>query len=574
MSNEGNVRVRLLGPFEVSRCSTDGTWVLIEKEAWGKGRYARSILKRLLCAPKRRLSRGTLQEDLWPEAEPELADQYVNNAINRIRFVLGKNQVKTYGPVYEIEGAPSVWVDIDACTVLLREVENLSHSSVQAIPLLEATLTYYERGECLEGEDGLWCHAIRKRQEDALRQCRLWLAEAYEKQGKVWQAGEQYQALLQGDLPDEEALCAWIEMLGRHGKNQEALKCYNNVKERFKQQNISISPITENRILKLNQQSSFIIERERTLPTPPVILHPFQNEEILLTCETEIPLCWTLYFEGHLSAVQRLLFPAFLPQLVALVPDLKLRARAAPLASKAALLAAVMEMHHQNLGNALIYAKRGVVYGEIAEDPNLQIASLIQQGNIHFALKQSWRELEAFQRAYHLCKTEKPNTVSPLLEGRVYIGLAKAYAKFKDQQQALLFLNKAYERYPQFPEADSAFSYTCHTHFTLNNHTGLTYLNLGQYDSANSVFTALTKLLPATLVPRRMELLIRQATIFLALHDMEACCATLETAVKAARTLGSDLRFNEAYELYLGAQEQWPNERPIKALSQLFRLTH
>ena len=242
MSSEGNIRVRLLGPFEVSRCSTDGTWTLIEKETWGKGRYARSTLKRLLCAPRRRVSRGVLQEDLWPEAEPELADQYVNNAINKIRAALGKEQVKTYGSIYEIEGQASVWVDLDACGDLLREAENLGSASEQALPLLEEALAHFERGECLEGEDGLWCHATRKRGEDARRQCRLWLAQAYEVQGKVWQAGEQYRALLQSDLPDEEALCSWMSMLHRHGRTQEALKCYNDAEGHFERQGIPLSP--------------------------------------------------------------------------------------------------------------------------------------------------------------------------------------------------------------------------------------------------------------------------------------------------------------------------------------------
>lgn len=201
----------------------------------------------------------------------------------------------------------------------------------------------------------------------------------------------------------------------------------------------------------------------------------------------------------------------------------------------------------------------------------MQIASLIQQGNIYFALKQSWRELEAFQQAYHLCGIARPNTISPLLEGRVSIGLAKAYAKVKDEQRSLRFLDVAHNLYPQYPEGDPAFHYTCHTHFTLYNHTGLTYLNLGRHDAAQSVFIDLAKQLPSTLVPRRMELLNRQMTIFLALRDMEACCYTLEKAVYAAKTLGSDLRFNEAYELYLAMQEQWKNERRIETLDQLFR---
>src|SRR5438874_1554223 len=77
-----------------------------------------------------------------------------------------------------------------------KEAENQGHISLQALPLLERALALLERGELLEGEDGKWCHAFRKRAEDMLRQARLWLAESYETQGKLWQAGEQYRAMM------------------------------------------------------------------------------------------------------------------------------------------------------------------------------------------------------------------------------------------------------------------------------------------------------------------------------------------------------------------------------------------
>jgi TolA-binding protein len=39
-----------------------------------------------------------------------------------------------------------------------------------------------------------------------LRQARLWLVESYEAQGKLWQAGEQYRAMVLTNPSDEEAL--------------------------------------------------------------------------------------------------------------------------------------------------------------------------------------------------------------------------------------------------------------------------------------------------------------------------------------------------------------------------------
>ncbi|MDQ2904327.1 MAG: hypothetical protein M3Y81_12310 [Chloroflexota bacterium] len=174
------------GPLAVWRRSAEDAWEPVEKEVWGKGRPARSVFKRLLAAPGRRLSRGTLQEDIWPDMQDfELADKSLYNAINQIRQALGKPLLKTIESIYEIVDQSQVWVDCDAAEALLKEAENLGHSSIQALPSLEQALSYLERGELFEGESGTWVYAVRKKSEDLLRQCRLWLAETYERDGKL-----------------------------------------------------------------------------------------------------------------------------------------------------------------------------------------------------------------------------------------------------------------------------------------------------------------------------------------------------------------------------------------------------
>jgi DNA-binding SARP family transcriptional activator len=156
------LRVFLYGPLEVRKRTADGTWKPVEKEAWGKGRVARSVFKRLLAAPGRRLSRGAIQDDLWPEIENfELADKNVYNAINQIRRVTGKALVRTVETSYEITDQPLIWLDQDACEALLKEAENRGYTSLQALPLLEEALGYLERGELLEGESGTWVYGPR-----------------------------------------------------------------------------------------------------------------------------------------------------------------------------------------------------------------------------------------------------------------------------------------------------------------------------------------------------------------------------------------------------------------------------
>ncbi|MBV9707543.1 MAG: hypothetical protein JO125_09065 [Chloroflexi bacterium] len=200
-------RVYVHGPLEVWKREPSGTWTRVDKDAWGKGRVARSVFKRLLTAPGRRLSRGAIQDDLWPDTQDfELAEKNTYNAVNHIRRVIGKTLVRTIEASYELADPSVLWLDRDACDSLLKEAENRGPTSVEALPLLEQALGYLERGELLEGESGTWVYGVRTHSEDLLRQCRLWLAEAYEAQAKLWQAGQQYRALLQPMPPDEEAL--------------------------------------------------------------------------------------------------------------------------------------------------------------------------------------------------------------------------------------------------------------------------------------------------------------------------------------------------------------------------------
>ncbi|MBX5459322.1 MAG: hypothetical protein IRZ31_20710 [Thermogemmatispora sp.] len=236
------LRVYLYGPLEVWKRNPDGSWSLLDKAAWGKGRPARSVFKRLLTAPGRHLSRAALQDDLWPEIDQlALADKMVYSAVNQIRRAIGKDLVRTLETGYALADQSIIWVDDDTCRALLAEAEDRGGTTDEAVPLLEQALAYQERGELLEGEGGTWVYGVRQRSEEMLRQCRRWLANAYERQGRLWQAGEQYRALFHSIPPDEEALRAWIAMLLRHGRSQEAWRCYQMAQEAAKAQGFSLS---------------------------------------------------------------------------------------------------------------------------------------------------------------------------------------------------------------------------------------------------------------------------------------------------------------------------------------------
>lgn len=296
---------------------------------------------------------------------------------------------------------------------------------------------------------------------------------------------------------------------------------------------------------------------------------PLHPEEVLALCATYIPICWQLYFEGGLTEVQQIL-PGYLTQLSVLAEKPSpYQKQAASLASKAYQLATCIEMHQHRPDTALTQARFAIEASQTAEDVNLQVASLIQQANVYFSFRQQEQELQTYQTAMQLS-----NNVSPLLKGRVAIGLAKAHAHFKQEQEAIHFLEMAHEHYPEHPEDDSNFHYTCHSRFTLTNHTGLTYLLLGmpQYlEKAWTIFADIDHTVPTIIVPRRVELSVRQATASFALDDMKKTCAYLEAAVAGAKVIGSPFRYQEAFELYRRMRKRWRNERPVRALKTQFQ---
>lgn len=249
------IRVWLLGPLEVARRLPDGSWQTVDRKEWRKSRAARSVLKMLCVTPGRRLSRWRLQEEVWPESTLDLADNYLYLAISVIHAIVGKDLVTTWEAAYELAGQEVIWTDLDACERLLKGVEDLGHLSPEAFPLLEEALSYLERGELLEGETGSWCHGFRQKSEELLRQCRLWLAENYEAQGKLFQAGLQYRALTQTLPPDEDALRCWMEMLTRQGQRSEAWQCYQEARAFFAEQEDPLSPAFETFARKIQKQS-------------------------------------------------------------------------------------------------------------------------------------------------------------------------------------------------------------------------------------------------------------------------------------------------------------------------------
>src|SRR5579875_1517942 len=286
-------------------------------------------------------------------------------------------------------------------------------------------------------------------------------------------------------------------------------------------------------------------------------------EEILTLCASHIPLCWQLYFEGGQAEVERVL-PDYITQLSTLArhPSSYQR-RAATLLSQAYQLASLLATQHQDYGAAYTAARQGLFYGEVAGDPNLQVASFVRQAMVYFYLKRARPRLQTYQSALQLV-----SSTSPLLQGQVSIGLAEVYSKLGQESEARRFLELAYKAFPENAEDDPSYAYT---HFSsASTFEGRMYLNLGRPEQAVQAFGRIDRMLPTGPVPLRLELIVRQAMAACALGELEQTCEYLKTAVTMGRDLGSQLRVDESYELYESMLGRWGGEPMVRELEELF----
>ncbi len=290
-------------------------------------------------------------------------------------------------------------------------------------------------------------------------------------------------------------------------------------------------------------------------------------EEVLPSYVTALPACWRLYFDGGMAEVERVL-PTYLAQLSTLAQHpSRYQQLVASYASQAYQLSWLLALQHQDFGTALAAIKQAFHYGDLADDNHLRLASLVRQAHVYFHLKQPIQQLHLHQKAI-----QYSSSVSPLLQGWLYVVLAESQADplIGQQETAKQSLSLARDVFPEHPEDDPHFAYVPVDRFFFANHEVLTQLHLNQAREALENLAQVDKYIPTTVIPRRVELLTRQASAALKLGDMEQTCTYVELAGTSALELGSDLRYSEACETYQHMHLKWPHERRVKGLADLF----
>jgi DNA-binding SARP family transcriptional activator len=272
--------------------------------------------------------------------------------------------------------------------------------------------------------------------------------------------------------------------------------------------------------------------------------------------------------EGNELLIAEHILWTYLPKielLARVVPEYQ--RQAANIASQGYLLAASLAGHRNKLLERLHYSEQALLYGELASDLNLQVVAMRQIAISFDCMKRPDKVLEVSQRTFPYL-----NNVSPLLSACIYAGVSGAYAQLKQKQEALNFIHRAYEHFPEKPENEPGYLHTVCRYSTLVFFDGLNYLDLDQPLEAEKILARIDGLNPKIQLPERVriELLNYQVEVFTTLKSMEQACAYLEAAAQAAVKIGSKRHFQDSFTLFRQMQKTWRNESRVQDLADLF----
>jgi transcriptional regulator with XRE-family HTH domain/tetratricopeptide (TPR) repeat protein len=290
---------------------------------------------------------------------------------------------------------------------------------------------------------------------------------------------------------------------------------------------------------------------------------PLHPQEIILICASNIPLCWQLYFDGALSETKKHIVP-YLYQLSSLVTT-GYQKQAAPLASQAYQLSALIEILFHNLGTALDHAKQAVTFARLTDDASLLTAAYIRLAVVYSNLHRSQHRLAAYETALQLV----PNT-SPLLQARVYAGLTETHSVLGNKQAAFHYLDLTV--LPARYEEDPNFSYTHFDPWSIQMYEREMWMNLGQPNKAwETLETASLSFVEQGLTVNRVDLTIKQAETAVLLGNLEQSHMYFTRATEGTKALGSHLLAEDLQKIYVQMKQMWPGEQRLFLLEEQLR---
>lgn len=290
------------------------------------------------------------------------------------------------------------------------------------------------------------------------------------------------------------------------------------------------------------------------------------NEATITHYEQLTSLCWQLSEQDGLGLIEQIL-PSYLPALTTLAQQQgKYQTRIASITAQSYLLYYVVALHREDFQRALSSCRQARIFGQLARDPNLEVVSLLRQGNVYLYLHSPWRTLESYQEALpHV------GNISALVQARLHAVMAEVQGKLGTEADVRASIGAAYHAFPSDSKDNPATQYIHFSQSGLYLHEGLAFLNLHQGKQAAVALEQVNGLAPKLPISERsrIDLLIQQSWAASQIGDLDMFCTHIDAAIASARKLGSDLLLSEAWECY-SRQGQWKQEKQFKRLGEQF----
>jgi hypothetical protein len=154
----------------------------------------------------------------------------------------------------------------------------------------------------------------------------------------------------------------------------------------------------------------------------------------------------------------------------------------------------------------------------------------------------------------------------------MYAALSGVYAQFQQKNEADHAIGLVYEQFGEHQGEEPGLLHSINaSENLLIQWAGENHLKLGRPRQAEAVFSKLNVMDPQMRLPKRIriEAINARVQMFLAIDQMEHACSYLETALHLAIEVGSSLRLREVTQTLHLLRQQWPEEKPVRQLSDL-----
>lgn len=233
------LRIQSLGGFRLWRGEAP-----IKEDDW-EGHQPQLLLKAILAHGARGVVKDVLLEDLWPEADPEVAEKNFKVNLHRLRKSLEPALDKTFGSSYVHLKANLVSLDPELCQIDVEEFLALIKEGEKREVQGEAKPAISLYKEAVEGYGGDFLpeelyfprvEAKRTVLRGAYLELLHRLAELYEKQGTSTRAIDCYKKAVNADPLDEPAYQRLMLLHAQRGSRSAALKVYQVCRQVLKKE--------------------------------------------------------------------------------------------------------------------------------------------------------------------------------------------------------------------------------------------------------------------------------------------------------------------------------------------------